>query len=123
MVKERQGPIRRKRGEPERQPSELNSHRIDVDAVKTSLRDGPAILGSVAIGDVIGRHASFPDEGCLVGRGQVSARGHQERSAAHRRIQHPQRKNRFRRGGGDEWREGPTDEILRQGPGSVEGAG
>ena len=43
--------------------------------------------------------------------------------AAHRRIEDAQRQNRFRRGGGYEWREGPTHEILRQRPGSVEGAG
>ena len=55
MVEKTQRPIGGERREPQRQARELDSHRIQIDAVETSLGDGPADGDACRFVEIAGR--------------------------------------------------------------------
>ena len=87
------------------------------------MRDRPAELGALAVGDVFARESAFAYERSLIRRGQVPACGDEEGAAAHGRIEDAQREDRLGRRVVDERRERAAHEVLGQRPRRVEGTG
>ena len=91
VIEEGEGPVGREGRKPQRQPSELHRHRVDVDPEQAALGDDAAEARPLRLGYIPLGNAALADEGGLVGGSKESARGHQECAASHRRIQHSQR--------------------------------
>ena len=97
MIEKRQRPVRGERRQPQRQPRELHRRRIEIDAVQTALGDLPAERGAIRRRDVAGGHIALVDQRLLAASGEIAARRHQKRAAAHRWIEHAQARESGRR--------------------------
>ena len=86
VIEKRQRPVGRERRQPQRQPRELDGHRVQVDAVQAPLGNRPPRRHALALAEIAAVVRTGPDERRFVRLGQIAARGHQERAAAHRRI-------------------------------------
>ena len=86
MIEKRQRTIAGERREPQRQPRQLHRGGIEIDAVQTALGD-IAAEGRAIAGVDVGRRATRRRESSPARNiGEEVTRAHQERAAAHRRI-------------------------------------
>ena len=88
MIEKGQRPVGRQRSKPERQPSELHRHRVDVDSEEASLGDDAPKASPLGVGHVSGGDDAVTNEGSLVGRREEPAGGNEKRAASHRRVEH-----------------------------------
>jgi len=123
VIEERQRPVGRERRQPQRQPRELDGHRVHVDAVQAALGDHPPRRHALAHAEIAAMVRPGPDERRFVRLGQITARGDQERSTAHRRIDDAKLEDPFRRGVADQRSERPANEIIGDRLGCIERTG
>ena len=112
VIEKAQRPIGRQRREPERQPRELDGHRVQVDAVQASLGDRSPDGDPVRVADVARVAAAGANERGLVRGREIPAGGDEKRAAAHRRIDHAQLQDAFGRRVAHERCERPPDEVV-----------
>src|SRR3989441_8745697 len=110
-------------GEPQRQPRELYGHGIHVDAVETALCDEPSHRRAIGFVDLARKAAPFAYQRRLVRAGEKSTGGHQERAAAHRRVDDAQPEDAIGQRVARERRERAPHEIFGNRLRRVEGAG
>ena len=123
MVQKGQGPTGSERGEPERQAAQLDGHRVDVDAVQTSLCDRSPESCPVRLRDVRARRGTLANQRRFVRRGEVATGGHEESAAAHRGIDDPQVHDPLGYGVLNERGERAADEVFGQRTRRVERSG
>src|SRR5689334_23826864 len=93
VIQKRQRPIGSERGEPQRQPRELDGHRVDVDAVETSISDRAPNGHALRLADVARMTPAVANERRFIRLRQEMARGYKKRSAAHRRVDDAKRQD------------------------------
>jgi len=81
------------RCEPERELRELDGHRVGVDAEQAALRDEAPEVGAIRLCDLVLAERPLADQRAFQRAGQKATGRDQERTAAHRGIQHAQRKD------------------------------
>ncbi len=123
MIEKAQRPIRRERREPQRQSRELHRHRIQIDPVETPFGDRATDRRALRLADVGGMTAARADERRFVRGREISARGDEKRTAAHRRIDDPQLQDPFGRGIDHEGAECAANQIIGDRLRRVEAAG
>ena len=123
VVHESQRFVARERRQPQGQARELDCDGIGVHAGQAPFRNQPPDLGPLVRVEVGVRRPAFVHQRLFVGPCQIAARGHQERAAAHRRIDDPEVQDLIGRRAAHERREGPAYEELGERLRRVEGAG
>ena len=88
-------PVRERR-QPQRQSSELHGNGVRIDAGQTSLGDKTPDGRATVLIDITWRKPTLVDESAFVRSGQIPARGHEKRAAAHRRVDDAQRQDPIR---------------------------
>src|SRR5205809_894487 len=96
VIEKRQWLLRGERCEPQRQTRQLNGGWIQVDAVKTALRDEPAETRAVGVVEVGAAAAAFANQRAFVTSREKPACRHEKCGAAHRGIDEPQPENFLR---------------------------
>ncbi len=122
MVQERQRPVPGESRQPEREPRELNGHRIQIHAEQAALRDLPPYRRPFLGTDVIGETSAGREQRFFVRFREKPAGGDEKGAAAHGRIQHRQLQNLVRAAAAHEGTNRLPDEIVRDGLRRVEGA-
>lgn len=112
MIEKAERPIGGEGRQPQRQPGELDRHRVEIDAVEAALRDRPSdpcVLGFADIGRVASARLH---QRRLVSAREKAARRHQESAAAHCGIDNTQTKNLFGGRAVDQRAKRAADEIV-----------
>ena len=123
MIQERERLLGRKRRKPQRQPRQVNGHRVQVDPEETPLRHQPAKAGAIRRRHVSFAAVSGTDERRLVRAREEAARGHEKGTAAHRRVHDPERQDAVGTGIADQRLERLANEEARDRPRRIESAG
>ena len=93
MIEEPQRSSPSQRRQPEGETRQMHGCAVPVDARETSLGNAAAHLCPRVVVDVFRRQLSFFHQGIFVGVRKVAAGCHEERAAAHGRIEHAQVQN------------------------------
>ncbi len=112
MVEKPQRLVACKRGEPKRQPRQVDGRRIAVDAPQAALRNRSSHQRACVVVDVGRCQLALGDERLLVRAREIPTRGHEERTAAHGRIDDAQSEDRIRRCLVDERRERAAHHVV-----------
>ena len=123
MVEERERTLGGERRQPQRQPRELNRHRVQVHPVHAAFRNRAANRCPLGIAKVSRIALAGADERHLVRRGKIAAGGDEKRAAAHRRIHNPEAEDAVRRRLDDQRTERAADQIVGNGLWRIERAG
>ena len=82
VIEERQRPVGRERGEPERQTGELHGHRVDVDAEQASLGESAPRGHSFGLAEISRPASAASNERRLVRVCEIATGSHEKRTAS-----------------------------------------
>ena len=122
MIEERQRLVRGKRRQPQRQPCDLHSGRIEIHSEQATLRDLAPQRNAVRRGDVRAMPLAIAHERLLGCFRELQARRHQKRAAAHRGVENAQSQNVFSAFSGKQRPQRLANDVRRQRARRVEGA-
>ena len=123
MVEKAERPIDCQRRKPQRQPSKLDGHRIQVNSVQAPFRDRATNARSFSRSQVGGMTHARADERRFVGGREIPARRHQKGAAPHRRIDDAKLKDLVGCGVPDQRCERAPDQVVGDRLWRVEGPG
>ena len=123
VIEKAERTIGRERGQPQRETRELDGHRVEVDAVQAAFRDRSPDADALGVADVGCVTVSTAYERSLVGVRQKPAGGHEERAAAHRRIDDAQLQDVLGRRVAHQRAERAANQVVRDRLRRVEGSG
>ena len=123
VIEECERPIGRERRQPQRQPGELDGHRVHVDAVQTPLRHPSPQQRALVFTEIRRLIAASSNQRRFVRIRQIPARGDEKRAAPHCRIDDAKLEDFV---GGrlvNQGTQSPADQVVRDGLRRVERAG
>ena len=86
MIQKRERAVGGKRREPERQPRQLNGHRVQIHAVQAAFRDRAPDRRPFGFSEIARVAATLPDERFLVRAGKITACRDEKGAASHGRV-------------------------------------